>query len=170
MFGHISFEVILTLLNAELRDRLLYFTVVLASVVSMLLTINPGVVYKFFVIRTRRNFLSEWLRCFAVYGPGMIPGQAALSALTRLLKSMIHNYAVWLHVALGAVEQHLSGRGPTFVQHIATGKAVAGYIAGAVVIGWPARATGVWIKQPAQARYEPNSPSQDHQDQPGKPA
>jgi putative flippase GtrA len=33
------------------------------------------------------------------------------------------------------VEGHLSGRPLGFVQHIATGKAMAGYIAGAVVIG-----------------------------------
>jgi putative flippase GtrA len=48
---------------------------------------------------------------------------------------MIHRHASSLHIFLGAVERHLSGRPLAFVQHIATGKAMAGYIAGALVIG-----------------------------------
>ncbi len=65
----------------------------------------------------------------------MIPGLVALSTLTRFLQSMIHNHAASLHVVLSTVERHLSGRPLAFVQHFATGKAIAGYIAGAVVIG-----------------------------------
>jgi putative flippase GtrA len=91
--------------------------------------------YKFFVFRTQGNFLGEWLKCFAVYGSGMIPGLVALSALTRFLQSAIHRHAVALHAFLAAVELHLGGRALSLLQHIATGKAMAGYIAGAVVIG-----------------------------------
>jgi putative flippase GtrA len=91
--------------------------------------------YKIFVFRTKGNYLGEWLKCFAVYGTGMIPGLVALSALTRFLQSVIHGHAERLHGILSAVEAHLSGRALSFVQHVATGKAMAGYIAGAVVIG-----------------------------------
>jgi putative flippase GtrA len=135
-FGYVSFVVMLTLLNAVLPDRWLYLTVVLASMLGMPLNITVAYFgYKFFVFRTKGNYLGEWLKCFAVYGTGMIPGLVALSALTRFLQSMIHGHAASLHVFLGAVETHLSGRPLTLLQHLATGKAMAGYIAGAVVIG-----------------------------------
>jgi putative flippase GtrA len=65
----------------------------------------------------------------------MIPSLVALSALTRFLQVMIHTHALSLHVFLTAVEHHLSGRSLAFLQQIATAKAMAGYIAGAVVIG-----------------------------------
>lgn len=136
VFGYIVFAVLLTSLNALLPGRLLYLTVVLASVLSTPINITVAYFgYKFFVFRTKGNFLREWLKCFAVYGVGMIPGLVALSALTRLLQTLIHRHADSLHMYLSALERHLSGRPLTFLQHIATGKAMAGYIAGAVVIG-----------------------------------
>ncbi|HWW98418.1 MAG TPA: GtrA family protein [Edaphobacter sp.] len=135
-FGYISFAVALTLLNAILPARLLYLTVILASILPTPLTITVAYFcYKFLVFRTKGNYLSEWLKCFAVYGTSMIPGLVALSALTRFLQSMIHNHAASLHVVLSTLERHLSGRPLAFVQHFATGKAIAGYIAGAIVIG-----------------------------------
>ena len=109
---------------------------VLASVLSTPINITVAYFgYKLFVFRTKGNYLREWLKCFAVYGVGMIPGLVALSALTRLLQTVIHRHAVSLHVYLAALERDLSGRPLAFLQHIATGKAMAGYIAGAVVIG-----------------------------------
>jgi putative flippase GtrA len=135
-FGYLSFAVILTLLNAALPARFLYLTVILASMLPVPLNITVAyLTYKFFVFRTKGNYLGEWLKCFAVYGTGMIPGLVALSALTRFLQSVIHGHAVSLHVFLSTVEGHLSGRPLAFLRHIATGKAMAGYIAGAVVIG-----------------------------------
>ena len=135
-FGYISFAVTLTLLNALLPARLLYLTVILASILPTPLNITVAYFcYKFLVFRTKGNYLGEWLKCFAVYGTGMIPSLVALSALTRFLQSMIHGHAASLHVFLSTVERHLSGRPLAFLQHIATGKAIAGYIAGAVVIG-----------------------------------
>jgi putative flippase GtrA len=136
VFGYLTFAIILTLLNAAMPARFLYLTVIAASVLSTPLNITVAYFgYKFFVFRTKGNFLGEWLKCFAVYGSGMIPGLVVLSALTRFLQSAIHRRAVPLHAFLAAVELHLSGPPLTFLQHIATGKAMAGYIAGAVVIG-----------------------------------
>ncbi len=135
-FAYLSFVVMLTVLNIMLPARFLYLTVVLASILGVPLNITVAYLgYKFFVFRTKGNYLGEWLKCFAVYGTGMIPGLVALSALTRFLQSTIHAHATSLHVFLGAVETHLSGRPLVVVQHVATGKAMAGYIAGAVVIG-----------------------------------
>jgi putative flippase GtrA len=91
--------------------------------------------YKFFVFGTKGNYLAEWLKCFAVYGTGMIPGLVAISALTRFLQFVIHEHATSLHIFLNAIGRHLSARPLALLQHIATGKAMAGYIAGALVIG-----------------------------------
>jgi putative flippase GtrA len=136
VFGYTAFVIILTLLNAMLPGRFLYLTVILASVLSMPLNITVAYLgYKFFVFRTKGNFLGEWLKCFAVYGSGMIPGLVVLSALTRFLQSVIHGHAARLHMLLSFVEMHLRGRALTLVQHAVTGKAMAGYIAGGVVIG-----------------------------------
>jgi putative flippase GtrA len=136
VFGYLCFAIVLTLLNAALPGRFLYLTVVLASILSTPLNITVAYLgYKFLVFRTKGNFLSEWLKCFAVYGTGMIPGLIALSALTRFLQSSIHSHAAALHAFLASVELHLSGKPLAIVQHVATGKAMAGYIAGAIVIG-----------------------------------
>jgi putative flippase GtrA len=136
LFGYTSFVVFLTLLNAALPSRLLYLTVILASMLATPLNITVAYLgYKFFVFRTKGNYLGEWLKCFVVYGAGMIPGLVALSALTRFLQSMIHGHAASLHVLLGAVERHLDGHSLVLLQHVATAQAMAGYIACAAVIG-----------------------------------
>jgi putative flippase GtrA len=135
-FGYAVYVVLLTLLNNLLPARRLYLTVMLASVLAAPLNITAAYFgYKFFVFRTQGNYLREWLKCFAVYGSSMIPGLVVLSALTRFLQSMIHRHAAWLHACLTAVERHLSGHPLALLHSIATGKAMAGYIAGAIVIG-----------------------------------
>jgi putative flippase GtrA len=135
-FGYFSFAFILTLLNSALPTRFLYLTVILASVLAMPVNITAAYFgYKYFVFRTQGNYLGEWLKCFAVYGIGMLPGLVALSALTRLLQSIIHRHAVSLHSFLRSLENHISGQPLVLIQHVATAKAMAGYIAGAIVIG-----------------------------------
>jgi putative flippase GtrA len=136
VFGYCTFAIALTLLNAAIPARWLYLTVVLASIVSNPVNITVAYFgYKFFVFKTRGNYLMEWLKCFAVYGSSMVPGLVVLSGLSRLLQAVIHGHAVELHAMLSAVETHLSGRPLAALEHIATGKAMAGYIAGAIVIG-----------------------------------
>ena len=135
-FGYCTFVVVLSLLNQVTPQRFLYLTVILASIISNPLSITVAYFgYKFFVFRTKGNYLREWLKCFAVYGTGMIPGLVALSALTRRLQTVIHRHAAALHVFLGSVETHLGGKPLALLQHAATGKAMAGYIAGAIIIG-----------------------------------
>jgi len=136
LFGYCTFAFTLFLLNHAVPQRFLYLTVVAASLLSTPLNITVAYLgYKFFVFRTKGNYLREWLKCFAVYGTAMLPGLVVLSALTRLLQAMIRSHAVRLHALLGAAEGHLSGRPLALLQHIASGRAMAGYIAGAIVIG-----------------------------------
>jgi putative flippase GtrA len=137
LFGYCTFAAALYLLNLALPQRFLYLTVVLASVIAMPVNITVAYLgYKFFVFQTHGNYLREWLKCFAVYGTAAIPSLLALSALTRLLQSLIHRHSASLHSALAATESHLHGSSLALVQHIATGKAMAGYIAGAIVIAF----------------------------------
>jgi putative flippase GtrA len=135
VFAYVTFVVALTLLNGALPQRYLYLTVVIASVIVTPVNITVAFLgYKFFVFRTHGNFVREWIKCFAVYGAGMIPGLIALSAFTRLLQSVFHRYSAPLHGGLNAFEQHLSGAPLRWVTHVATGKAMAGYVAGAIMI------------------------------------
>jgi len=89
--------------------------------------------YKFFVFRTKGHFLREWLKCFAVYGVGWIPGLISLSAFTGILQGLFHRYTIPLHALLLVVESHLSGAPLRWLQHAATGKAAAGYLSGALL-------------------------------------
>ena len=135
LFGYCTFVLTLALLGTSVPARFLYLTAPLASVISTPLNITVAYFgYKLFVFRTRGNHLVEWLKCFAVYGTGMIPGLIALGALTRLLQAQIHHHAATLHTLLSAVETHLGGTSLALVQHAALGKNIAGQIAGAIVI------------------------------------
>jgi putative flippase GtrA len=137
IFGFGTYAVLFTLFSPAVPSRYASLIAPLASIVSTPLNITVAYFgYKFFVFRTKGNYLPEWLKCFAVYGTGMIPGLLVLSALTRLLQSLIHSHAATLHTSLYAVETHLSGKPLAFVHHIAVGSAMAGYIAGALVTGF----------------------------------
>jgi len=137
LFGYCTFAVALYFLNLGLPQRLLYLTVILASVIATPLNITVAYFgYKFFVFRTNGNYLREWLKCFAVYGSAMIPALFALSVLTGLLQGLFHRHAAPLHAALAATEAHFHGHSLALLQHVATGKAMAGYVAGALVVGF----------------------------------
>ena len=135
LFGYTSLLVVLKLLENVIPLRYLSLTAVAASIISTPLNITVAYFgYKFFVFRTEGNYLLEWLKCFAVYGTGMIPGLIALGGLTRLLQGLIHRHAATLHANLAAVEAHLGGAPLTLVQHLAHSKSMAADIAAAVVI------------------------------------
>jgi putative flippase GtrA len=137
VFGYLTFAVALTLLNGVLPQRFVYLTVVVASVLTTPLNITVAYFgYKIFVFKTRGNYLIEWLKAFAVYGTSMIPGLILLSALTRLLQSVFHSHAAAFHYVRASFETHLHGHSLATVQHLATGKSMAGYVAGAIVIGF----------------------------------
>ena len=134
LFGYCTFVLTLSLLKA-IPPRFLYLAAPLASIISTPFNITVAYFgYKLFVFRTKGNHLMEWLKCFAVYGTGMIPGLVALGALTRLLQAQIHTHATTLHADLSTLESHLGGAPLTLIQHLAHGKNIAGNLAGAIVI------------------------------------
>jgi putative flippase GtrA len=61
--------------------------------------------YKWFVFRTRGNYLIEWIRCFSVYGSGLLFGAVALPITVTILRRTMHRpeLAPYLAAALLAV-------------------------------------------------------------------
>ncbi|MGI4829161.1 MAG: GtrA family protein [Janthinobacterium lividum] len=135
LFGYCTFVITLAFLGNAVPQRFLYLSAPLASLLSTPFNITVAYFgYKLFVFRTKGNHLMEWLKCFAVYGTGMVPGLIALGGLTRLLQGQLHQHAATLHLHLNAIEAHLGGEPLRLVQHAAQGKSIAGNIAGAIVI------------------------------------
>jgi len=134
VFGYVTYVTMLTVLNGVMPSRWLSLTVVMASAIVTPLNITVAFLgYKYLVFRTKGNFVREWLKCFAVYGVGWIPSLISLSAFTGILQGVFHHYSAPLHGALVVVESHLSGASLRWVQHVANGKAAAGYVAGALL-------------------------------------
>ncbi len=139
IFGYLSFAAFLFLFSHLLPQRFLYLAVVIASLVSTPINITVAYFgYKFLVFRTKGNYLMEWLRCFAVYGVGMLPGLLILSALTRVLQTFFHNHRAPVIAAL-AHAQVLAGSHhhvAAILDHASNSKAAAGYIAGAITMSF----------------------------------
>ena len=106
VFGYACYAFFVAIYSRMLPARYLPFTVDLASITTTPIGVTVSfLTYKFFVFRTQGNYLREWLRCFAVYGSATIPGLFILPVITRVLQSV-------------ASLEHL-----------------AGYLAGAIVMG-----------------------------------
>jgi putative flippase GtrA len=134
VFGYTTFALTLHLLTHLAPQRYLYLTVIAASVLCTPLNITVAYFgYKLFVFKTRGNYLREWLKCFGVYGVGMLPGLLVLSALTRLLQAFFHAHSAAMHADLISIAPHVHGGVSALVQKLSHGKAAAGYIAGAMV-------------------------------------
>ncbi len=77
VFGYSLYALFTALLMPRLR-----FAYVYASAFSNLIAITVAYFgYKFFVFKTRGNYLVEWFRCILVYGSGMLPGLVLLPLL-----------------------------------------------------------------------------------------
>ena len=139
VFGYLDYALFTFLFSHLLPQRMLYLAVVIASVVSTPINITVAYFgYKFLVFRTKGNYLMEWLRCFAVYGVGMVPGLLILSALTRVLQTFLHNHRAPLVATLHHMQAAAEGHSflVFFLSHASNSKAAAGYIAGAIVMSF----------------------------------
>jgi putative flippase GtrA len=77
-------------LTALLMPRL-RFGYIIAQGVAALLNITVAYLgYKFFVFKTKGNYLREWLRCMAVYGVGAIPSLILLPLVVQALHYGLH--------------------------------------------------------------------------------
>lgn len=131
LFGYGTYAGTLWLVNHVAPQRYLYLSVIAASVISTPVNIVVAYFgYKFFVFRTKGNYLRECIKCFGVYGVGMLLGLVALSAVTRFLQSVLHHPHAAGYIA-GALVQgftviisFLGHRNITFRQQKASEKPV----------------------------------------------
>jgi len=73
-----------------------------AAVLSNLIAISVAFLgYKWFVFRTRGNYLIEWLRCLGVYGSSMLIGLAGLAILVPILRRSLHRPEFASYIAAG---------------------------------------------------------------------
>lgn len=87
VFGYSSFAVLTALLTPHLPHAY-----ILAGVLSNLLNITVAFLnYKWFIFKTKGNYLREWLRCLMVYSSGIVLGTLLLPATVfsiRLVTSL----------------------------------------------------------------------------------
>jgi len=82
LFGYGTFALFTALLNPIVSHSYIW-----ASLLSSLLNITIAFLgYKWFVFRTKGNYLREWLRCVAVYSGGIVFGLIALPVLVVLIR------------------------------------------------------------------------------------
>jgi putative flippase GtrA len=82
------------------------FVVLLAQVVSTPFAITFSFLgYKWFVFRTRGNYLKEWMKCFAVYGVGIPVSMVILPIATNLflIGSLTRPYAKILALLVNSI-------------------------------------------------------------------
>ena len=99
VFGYLLYSGFVFLYGHFLPHHYLPLTVILAAISAKPLGITMAFFcYKHFVFRTHGNYLREWLRCFAVYGVGMLPELIALPIITRLFLgfALTHHLAPYL--------------------------------------------------------------------------
>lgn len=82
LFGYGTFALFTALLNPVVR-----YSYIWASLFSSLLNITVAFLgYKWFVFKTKGNYLREWARCVAVYGGGIIFGLIALPVVVTIIR------------------------------------------------------------------------------------
>jgi putative flippase GtrA len=82
LFGYSTFALFTAVLNPVVPHSYIW-----ASLLSSLLNITVAYLgYKWFVFKTKGNYLREWIRCVAVYSGGIIVGLIALPVLVLLIR------------------------------------------------------------------------------------
>jgi putative flippase GtrA len=97
-----------------------------AAVVANLIAITVAFLgYKWFVFRTRGNYLAEWMRCMGVYGSSMLVGLVGLAVLVPILRRMLHRperasyVAAAIMMVVTMVFSYLGHKNVSFRQKIA---------------------------------------------------
>lgn len=86
-FGYGSYALFTHMLTPRMPAAYL-----LASLLSSVLAITFSfLTYKWFVFRTKGNYLREWGRCFVVYGGTILVGLALLPPLVLVVELVIEN-------------------------------------------------------------------------------
>jgi len=95
LFGYGTFALLTAVLNPIVPHSYMW-----ASLLSSLLNITVAYLgYKWFVFKTKGNYLREWLRCVAVYSTGIILTLIALPILVLLIRRNTHFFAQAPYIA-----------------------------------------------------------------------
>lgn len=95
LFGYGSFAFFTAVLNPIVPH-----SYILASVVSSLLNISVSFLgYKWFVFKTRGNYLREWVRCVGVYSGGIIFGVLTLPVIVAVIRRNTRFFAQAPYIA-----------------------------------------------------------------------
>jgi putative flippase GtrA len=98
LFGYGMFALFTAVLNPIVPHSYIW-----ASLLSSLLNITVAYFgYKWFVFKTKGNYLREWMRCVAVYSSGIAFGLIALPVLVFLIRHNSRFFAEAPYIA-GAV-------------------------------------------------------------------
>jgi putative flippase GtrA len=82
LFGYGSFAFFTAVLSPMIPH-----SYIAASVISSLLNISVSYLgYKWFVFKTRGNYLREWIRCVGVYSGGIVFGVLTLPMLVMVIR------------------------------------------------------------------------------------
>lgn len=82
LFGYSTFAVLTALLKPYVPQSYM-----LAAVLSSVLNFTVAFLgYKWFVFRTKGNYLREWVRCMAVYSSSLLVGIGALPILVWIIR------------------------------------------------------------------------------------
>jgi putative flippase GtrA len=82
LFGYGSYA-----LFTKILSPMIPHSYIAASVISSLLNISVSYLgYKFFVFKTKGNYLREWIRCVGVYSGGILFGVLALPVLVVIIR------------------------------------------------------------------------------------
>ena len=82
LFGYSTFALLTAVLTPVVPYSYMW-----ASVLSSVLNITVAFLgYKWFVFKTKGNYLREWLRCLAVYSSGIIFSLIALPVLVTIIR------------------------------------------------------------------------------------
>jgi len=95
LFGYSTFALFTAVLNAIVPHSYMW-----ASLLSSLLNITVAYLgYKWFVFKTKGNYLREWMRCVAVYSGGVVLGLIALPVLVLLIRRNTRFFAEAPYIA-----------------------------------------------------------------------
>jgi putative flippase GtrA len=98
LFGYGTFALFTAVLNPLMPHGYIW-----ASLLSSLFNITVAYLgYKWFVFKTKGNYLREWMRCVAIYSGGIVLGLMALPVLVHLIRRNTRFFAEAPYIA-GAV-------------------------------------------------------------------
>jgi putative flippase GtrA len=91
-FGFSTYAGIYWLLHhKDVLHANMYGQVIAAQILSNFINITVAYLgYKFFVFKTKGNYLREWLKAMAVYGSGFLPSLILLPSLVKGLQYVPH--------------------------------------------------------------------------------